>query len=132
LTEFNKETGFTGLSPLRILLVDHDTDSIETLNILLTLDGHLVETAVGQQGALQLAGTFRPNVVLFNPAVSNIDCGNVIEGLRGALTNLLLIAIIDWQEVNENPLHWKEMGFDHHLSKPLRIEDVIALLKRST
>jgi DNA-binding response OmpR family regulator len=130
LTDLLKETSFTRISPLRILLVDYDTDSIEILNILLTLDGHSVQSASDGKNALRLAGTFQPQVVLLNPILQDMEAGKMVEDLSWALPGTLLIAIVDWQEVNENPLHWQEAGFDHHLLKPVRIEAVLDLLKQ--
>jgi DNA-binding response OmpR family regulator len=110
-------------------LVDYDTDSTEILSILLTLEGHQVEMASDGKAALQLAGSFKPQVVLLDTNLRDVETGRIVENLRWALPQTVLIATVDWQQEKENPLHWQEAGFDHCLVKPIAIEAVLNLFK---
>lgn len=117
------------MSPLRILLIDYDTDSTEILSMLLTLEGHQAEMAADGKTALQIAGSFKPQVVLLDTNFHDTETARIVENLRGALPEIVLIAMVNWQQEKENPLLWKEAGFDHHIVKPVKIEAVLNLLK---
>lgn len=129
MTEFQKESDPLNLSPRRILLADNDTDSIDILTILLTLEGHTVEPALIGTEVTESAARFLPDMVLLYTGLPGFD-GKMIEDLRRALPGTLFVALIDWQEEKENPLRWKEAGFHHRLVKPVQAQDVIALLAK--
>jgi CheY-like chemotaxis protein/two-component sensor histidine kinase len=82
---------------LRILVVDDNVDSTESLALLLRLQGHEVRTARDGPSALELAATFRPEVLL-------LDIG--MPGMSG------------WAQ-DEDRRRALEAGFDHHLVKPV-------------
>jgi two-component system CheB/CheR fusion protein len=79
----------------RILVVDDNTDAAESLAMLLTLDGYVVETACDGPSALQLATDFHPEVVLLDIGLPGMDGFEIGRRLRAMprLANTLLIAL---------------------------------------
>jgi len=113
----------------RILVVDDHRDSADTLAILLTIMGHDVRTAYDGQEAIELAAQYRPEVVLLDiglPAKSGYD---VARELRNAhdRSQLILIAVSGYGQ-DDDRRRGREAGFDHHLVKPVRPEELKAII----
>jgi CheY-like chemotaxis protein len=51
---------------LRVLLVDDDRDTVTTFAMLVRHWGHEAQTACDGNGAIELAKSFRPDVVLLD------------------------------------------------------------------
>jgi len=113
----------------RVLVVDDHRDSADTLAILLTIMGHDVRTAYDGQEAIELAAQYRPEVVLLDiglPAKSGYD---VARELRNAhdRSQLILIAVSGYGQ-DDDRRRGREAGFDHHLVKPVRPEELKAII----
>jgi two-component system CheB/CheR fusion protein len=70
-------------SPLRVLVVDDNVDTAETLVMLLQLHGH--DTCVAHTGhaAITAAHQFRPDLILLDIGLPGIDGFDVARHLRG-------------------------------------------------
>jgi CheY-like chemotaxis protein len=114
--------------PLRILVVDDSRDAADSLAILLRLAGHDVRTAYGGPEALQIAGHFRPRLVLLDLGMPGMDGYEVARRLRqgpsAAMT--VLVALTGWGQ-DEDRRRSREAGFQHHLVKPVE-PDALAKL----
>lgn len=130
LTHSNHDLENDDVFPRRILLADIDTDSTEILKILLTLEGLAVETAFSGRDVMELAERFNPQVVLLNVGFPELETERMVQDLRRALPEVKLVALLDWRLGKEDLLRWKDLGFDHHLIKPVEAKDVIALIKK--
>jgi DNA-binding response OmpR family regulator len=115
----------------RILIVDDERDAVEVLKILLALEGYEVRTAFSEKTALETAGAFRPEAILLYTGIFGSEIGEVVKNLRWAIPQILLVGLIHWKEKKETPLYWQEAGFDAYLMKPVKIEEVLALLRGS-
>ncbi len=58
-----------GLEVIRVLVVDDNRDGADTLALLVQTWGYETATAYGGATALELADTFRPDVILLNLAM---------------------------------------------------------------
>ena len=70
----------------RILLVDDNTDSAESLGELLALSGHEVRTAADGPAALRVYDEFLPDVVLCDlglPGMSGYEVGRTLRTRPG-------------------------------------------------
>jgi signal transduction histidine kinase len=117
----------------RILIVDDNRDSAESLAILLQMLGHEVKLAYDGEAALRVARQFCPDIVLLDiglPRLSGLEAARRIRhdlGLRDAL----LIAMTGYGQ-EEDKRRSREAGFNAHLVKPLDFGEVKALLERFT
>jgi PAS domain S-box-containing protein len=116
-------------SSLRILMVDDNRDSADILGMLLRLMGNDVRTAYDGQEGLDLAGEFRPDVMLLDIGLPRLDGYEVCRRIREQPWNkgVVLIALTGWgQEGDRRRSH--EAGFDHHMVKPIEPQDLMKLL----
>ncbi|HYE34024.1 response regulator [Methylocaldum sp.] len=113
----------------RILVVDDNTDAVESLALLLELEGHEVKTALDGPTALELASDFQPQAVLLDIGLPGMDGYEVARRLRETpeMSKALIIAITGYGQQEDRALT-KAAGFDHHLVKPVDPEELGALL----
>ena len=113
----------------RILVVDDNVDAAETLAMLLDLSGHDARAAFGGQEALDLALSFRPDVVFLDIGLPGMNGYEVARRLRAypATATTKLIALTGWG--TEDDIRKSKMaGFHAHLTKPVDPEAVGAML----
>jgi two-component system CheB/CheR fusion protein len=96
---------------------------------LLQMSGHDVRTAPDGKSALQLAREGRPDVVVIDLGLPDIDGFDLARLLRtvGELPDALLIALTGRAE-REVRARAIEAGIDHYLVKPAGAEDIEALI----
>jgi len=114
-------------SSLRILIVDDNRDGADSLAMMLRIMGNDTRTAYdGQEGA-DMAGEYRPDVLLLDIGLPRLNgyeaCRRIREQSWGK--GIVLIAVTGWgQDDDRRRSH--EAGFDHHMVKPV---DPQALMK---
>jgi PAS domain S-box-containing protein len=116
---------------LRVLVVDDNRDAADSCATLLELGGHRVQTAYRGEHALELAESFRPNVILLDIGLPDINGYDVAHRIRSSDwgTSLALVAVTGWgQEADRRRAF--EVGFDHHLTKPVAPDAIESLLGR--
>ena len=113
----------------RILIADDNEDAADALAMLLRLAGHEVCTAHGGQAALDLAGTFKPEIALLDIGMPDLNGYDVARQLRGSAQGkaLRLIALTGWGQ-EDDKRRARDAGFDHHLTKPVDPRRLNALL----
>ncbi|MCW1883883.1 response regulator [Luteolibacter flavescens] len=104
---------------LRILIVDDNCDSADSMGMLLEIEGHVTRVAHGAEEALELANEFRPQVVLLDIGLPGMDGYEVARHLRKreATEDAFLIAVTGYG-TEEDRARTKAAGFDEHLVKP--------------
>jgi CheY-like chemotaxis protein/two-component sensor histidine kinase len=114
---------------LRVLVVDDNLDSAETLALLLTFAGHDVRTAHEGETALQEAGSFHPQVVVLDIGLPKMNGYEVARRLRQQpeMSKACLIALTGYGQ-DEDRQRSKEAGFDHHLVKPVDPDKLQSLI----
>jgi len=107
------------LSPRRIVVIEDNTDAREMLAIALRLAGHdVVEAATGTDG-IEMARRHRPEVVLVDIGLPDIDGYQVARRLRQESEGRFrLIALTGYGQARDRALS-HAAGFDAHLLKPL-------------
>jgi signal transduction histidine kinase len=113
----------------RILLVDDHVDSAQMLAILLERSGHEVRVAHDGPTALSEAETYKPNVILVDIGLPGMDGFELARAFRGRpeFVHVPLVAVTGYANESDR-LRAREVGFNHHLSKPADLESVQALL----
>jgi PAS domain S-box-containing protein len=118
---------------LRILVVDDNGDSADSLGLLLALAGHETHVARDGRQALQRAEALRPDAILLDlglPGLSGYEVCRRLRGLQWARTTPI-IAVTGWGQADDRQRS-KEAGFDGHLVKPIALDELAALLGGST
>jgi CheY-like chemotaxis protein len=114
---------------LRVLVVDDNRDSADSLALWLELAGHEVRTAYSGPETLDVAEGFQPAVVLLDIGMPGMNGYDVARRLREqpATRTALLIAMTGWGQ-DEDRRRSQEAGFDQHLVKPVDPENLKNLL----
>jgi two-component system CheB/CheR fusion protein len=115
----------TSCSKLRVLIVDDDRDVSESTAEVLRLAGFEVSTSHNSRTALQAVPSFRPNVVLLDIGMPEMDGYEVARRLRATVwgERLVLIAVSGYGQ-EEDRERSRKAGFDRHLVKPVRSFDL--------
>ena len=113
----------------RVLVVDDNRDSAETMAVLLRLWGHEARSAEHGAAALEVAQEFRPEAVLLDIGLPQMDGYEVARRLRAlpGLDGVLLIAMTGYGQ-DQDRRRARRAGFDHHLVKPVDPEALRRLL----
>jgi two-component system, sensor histidine kinase len=112
----------------RVLIVDDGARTREMYSMLLRKRGHEVETAADGQTGIEIAGRFRPDVILLDvgmPRLNGFDTCRLIRELPFG-KDIVMIAVTGWaqEEVQQRA---DESGFDGILVKPAGVQQIIQL-----
>jgi CheY-like chemotaxis protein len=116
--------------PLRVLIIEDNPDSADSLQLLLQVLGHQVRVARTGPAGLEEARGWLPEVVLCDIGLpGGLDGYGVAAALRRdpATTKARLIAITGYGGEQDRELA-RRAGFDHHLTKPAEPEALLRLL----
>jgi CheY-like chemotaxis protein/two-component sensor histidine kinase len=113
----------------RVLVVDDNRDSADTSSAILRLLGNEVESAYSGSGAIEVAKAFRPNVVLLDIAMPDMDGFETLKRLRHVhgLEKIFAIAMTGYG-TQEDKRRTLEAGFNAHLTKPVELDALVNLL----
>lgn len=116
----------------RVLVVDDNRDVAMTLAALLKHQGHAVQLAHDGPAALAMAAECRPDLVLVDIGLPGMDGYEVARKLRAlkGLDRAMLAALTGFGH-EEHRRRSEEAGFDCHLVKPLKAEELLALLAKA-
>jgi PAS domain S-box-containing protein len=113
----------------RIVVVDDTRAAVDTLARLLEKMGQQVRTANDAATALELVRKERPDLVISDLAMPNMNGFELAQRLRQdpALSGLVLVALTGYgQESSRRQA--KEAGFDYYLVKPVSLEALETML----
>jgi two-component system, OmpR family, response regulator len=115
----------------RILLVDDSVDAAFAMSMLLEALGHEVRTEHDGPRALASIDDFRPDVVVLDIGLPGMDGFQVAREMRRrpVTKNVLMLAMTGYGS-DADRQSAKDAGFDHHLTKPVSIVDLEALLAK--
>ncbi len=103
-----------------ILIADDNQDALESLALMLRMEGHEVYCASDGEEALLLAGQRRPEIVVLDVGMPKLDGCEVARRIRAESwgRGAVLVALTGWgQEIDRR--RSREAGFDMHLVKPV-------------
>jgi len=126
-----KETGISGqdISPVRVLVVDDNRDAAILMGRLLRTLGNDVQVVHDGFAALEAAEQFRPDAVLLDIGLPEMDGYDTARMLRElpSCKDVLIIAVTGWGQ-EEDREKGKLAGFDHHVVKPADSATLMELL----
>jgi signal transduction histidine kinase/CheY-like chemotaxis protein len=117
----------------RVLIVDDNVDAADTLSAGLEAMGHIVRTAYDGAAARVLLETFAPEILLLDIGLPDIDGYELARRVRTTPggEKLVLVAITGWGQASDRN-RARQAGFDHHLTKPVQLETIQAVLNAKT
>jgi CheY-like chemotaxis protein len=95
--------------------------------MLLQSIGVNVKAVDSGPAALAAIPDYRPNVILMDIGMPGMDGNEVARRIRQQpkFNDIKLIALTGWGQEKDRQRS-KESGFDHHLTKPVNFQDLIA------
>lgn len=121
-------------SPCRILVVDDEQDAARLLALLLEQDGHEVSVAFDGQSALDLAEDSRPDLVLLDLGLPDLNGAEVARRLRSTpgFDQTLIVALSGFspgQFPGDSPMDQNyDPSFDMFLTKPVEADQLSRVL----
>jgi CheY-like chemotaxis protein len=114
---------------LRVLVAEDCKDTADSLAILLKLWGHDASVVYDGPAAYRAASIDRPDVLLLDIAMPNLDGYGLAAQLRRMqrFEGTLLIAISGYADETHR-LRGAAAGFDHYLPKPIELDTLENLL----
>jgi CheY-like chemotaxis protein len=115
--------------PRRVLIVDDNEDSAESMAVLLRLRGHEVRLSYDGQSALEEAHAFKPDVMFLDLNLPRMDGYEVARRLRQepAMRDMMLVAMTGYGQ-EEDRQRTREAGFHLHMVKPVDFDKIEELL----
>lgn len=115
--------------PKRILLVDDNRDISDALAALVEFEGHQARCAADGQEALLVAGSFLPELAFVDWTLPDMSGGELVSQLRlnPALSSTRYVLLSGHIDLDITAVA-AAAGFDKCLTKPVRLEDLLACL----
>jgi len=112
----------------RILVVDDNRDSADSMAMLLEIEGHEVLTAYDGKDAVEIALRERPAAVLLDIGLPYLNGYEACRAMRdGGLTDAAIVAMTGYGQ-QEDREQSQDAGFDAHWVKPVDIVAIRELL----
>ncbi|MFY1637938.1 response regulator transcription factor [Solwaraspora sp. WMMB335] len=115
-------------SPVRVLVVDDEPTLAELLSMALRYEGWEVRSAGDGTGAVQIAREFRPDAVVLDIMLPDIDGLEVLRRLR-ADTPDVPVLFLTAKDAVEDRITGLTAGGDDYVTKPFSLEEVVARLR---
>ncbi|RZI45007.1 PAS domain S-box protein [Herbaspirillum sp. HC18] len=124
--EQQSQTAPAGIAGKAILLVDDMKDVVDSLKVLLEIEGLTVYAATEAQEALKILDEHPVDVLVSDIAMPGMDGHALIREVRKkpGLEKLPAIAVTGFGRL-EDAEHAREAGFSAHISKPVLIDTLI-------
>ncbi|WBB65245.1 response regulator [Micromonospora sp. WMMD812] len=114
----------------RILVVDDEPQILRALRINLRARRYDVEVADTGAGALKVAASHPPDLVVLDLGLPDMDGVEVIRGLRGWTT--VPIIVLSGRAGSDDKVEALDAGADDYVTKPFGVEELLARIRAVT
>src|SRR4051812_16060561 len=114
--------------PVRVLVVDDEPTLAELLSMALRYEGWDVRSAADGMSAVRAARDFRPDAVVLDMMLPDIDGLEVLRRLRGESPGVPVLFLTAKDSV-EDRITGLTAGGDDYVTKPFSLEEVVARLR---
>ncbi|WP_052269913.1 response regulator [Streptomyces sp. MUSC 125] len=119
--------GGTPQTPTRVLVVDDEPQIVRALVISLKARGYEADAASDGRTALELAASRRPDVVVLDLGLPDMDGIDVIRGLRG--WTRVPILVLSARHSSKEKVQALDAGADDYVTKPFGMDELLARLR---
>ncbi|MRW87556.1 response regulator [Pseudoduganella sp. FT26W] len=112
----------------QVLVVDDNQDAADSLAALLEIDGFDVRAVYDGMAAIAAVERQAPDMIIMDlgmPGMDGYETARAIRQKPGA-ERILLLALTGWGQ-GDARRRTVEAGFDHHLVKPVELEQIVRL-----
>lgn len=122
-------------SPIRVLVVDDEASLTDLLQMALRYEGWEIKTAADGSSAIATARDFRPDAVVLDIMLPDIDGLQVLQRMR-ADGNDVPVLFLTAKDSLDDRIAGLTAGGDDYVTKPFSLEELVArlrgLIRRST
>ncbi|MBB5805387.1 two-component system KDP operon response regulator KdpE [Saccharothrix ecbatanensis] len=111
----------------KVLVVDDEPQIVRALRINLSARGYSVLTAYDGTTALKVAAEDKPDVVVLDLGLPDVDGTTVITGLRGWTT--VPIIVLSARVDSADKVQALDAGADDYVTKPFGMDELLARLR---
>ena len=115
-----------------MLVIDDNRDSADSATDVLRLLGNQVESAYDGETGVQVARRFRPHMILLDLAMPGMDGYEARRRLiaEAGASAAYLVAMTGFGNEDDKK-RTRDAGFEAHLTKPVELDALIALLNEA-
>jgi two-component system OmpR family response regulator len=114
---------------IRVLVVDDESALSELLAMALPYEGWEVRTAGDGGSAVRAAREFRPDAVVLDMRLPDFDGFEVLRRMRAEDPDVLVL-FLTARDAAEDRVAGLAAGADDYVTKPFRLEELVARLRR--
>lgn len=112
----------------KLLVVDDEPNIVELLSMSLRYAGFEVATAQNGREAVTVTQQFRPDVILLDVMLPDLDGFHVLKRLRGEGSKIPVL-FLTARDATEDKVTGLTIGADDYVTKPFSLEEVIARVR---
>jgi two-component system, OmpR family, KDP operon response regulator KdpE len=110
-----------------VLVIDDETSILRALRINLTAREYVVHTASDGTSGLRSASSDRPDVIVLDLGLPDMDGAEVIRGIRG--WSQVPIIVLSAREQEADKVAALDAGADDFVTKPFGMDELLARLR---
>lgn len=122
-------------TPIRVLVVDDEASLTDLLSMALRYEGWDIRTAPDGTKAISAAREFKPDAVVLDIMLPDIDGLQVLQRMRADGSNVPVL-FLTAKDALDDRIAGLTAGGDDYVTKPFSLEEVVArlrsLIRRST
>ncbi|QEV18970.1 response regulator transcription factor [Streptomyces alboniger] len=115
-------------SPVRVLVVDDEESLTELMSMALRYEGWQIRSAADCAGAVRVARAFRPDAVVLDMMLPDMDGLSLLGRLRRELPDVPVL-FLTAKDALEDRIAGLTAGGDDYVTKPFGLEEVVARLR---
>jgi len=116
------------MSEPRVLVVDDESNITDLVSMALRYEGFEVETAATGRDAIRLVERFRPEVVILDVMLPDVDGFAVTERLKSARVKVPIL-FLTARDAVEDKVRGLTLGGDDYVTKPFSLEELVARVR---
>ena len=114
----------------RVVVVDDEPQILRALRINLRAHGYEVQTAATGNDALAVVASHRPDLVILDLGLPDLDGVDVIRGLRGWTSTP--IVVLSGRTDSADKVEALDAGADDYVTKPFGVDELLARIRAAT
>src|ERR1700710_1040130 len=115
-------------SEAKLLVVDDEPNIVELLSVSLRYAGFDVAPATSGLAAVSEARRFRPDLIVLDVMMPDMDGFAVVRRLRGEGTRVPIV-FLTARDATEDKITGLTLGGDEYVTKPFSLEEVLARIR---
>lgn len=111
-----------------VLVVDDNKDAADGLKMLLDHSGYKTSVAYTGKEACETARALKPKIAILDIGLPDMSGYEVARTMREELGDVVILVALTGYGQNKDKMEAKKAGFNHHMTKPISINDLKSIL----